>query len=510
MRHSLGRRGEGSSSLVSSLLRYKDVFRLTAEELDCAKEAVEHHRHYSTMLPTPIEWEDLTDRWEFVRDALCDLDLEHYHPMRPIVVTAAKNDKSTRVLHLLHPHDMIIYTSLTLLLKDDIEASRVPTSGQCVYSYRASSRNNRIYSTTQDLHFNYIQRLKYKAARERAGFVGVTDIANFYPSIQQEKLHRLLVDVASTERNRTVARLLVATFARLLMTHDGKGIPTGPYASRLLAEVLLNDIDRYLVSKRVDFVRWVDDFNFFTPSFTATQRIILELSAWLYEEHDLSLQSSKTRILDARAYSGELLLGLEDLLSERTEVAALLFAGSNYDVDEDPDRDGTGDIMDDVSAMELLEMLADALMKEERTDYRVIDFAVRRLRWIHLDRRIAEELLDVLVENLAYLVPVIENIARLISHVRPRRKDRCERIARRLLRSIDEVGSIDHYAVWILTIFVQDNRWGCADELIDLFRRTRSDAVRYYAALAVSKAGQGEDLEPSGDAGKGPWSDWPC
>ena len=278
----------------------------------------------------------------------------------------------------------------------------------------------------------------------------------------------------------------------------------------ILAEVLLNDIDRYLVSKRVDFVRWVDDFNFFTPSFTATQRVILELSAWLYEEHDLSLQSSKTRILDARAYSGELLLGLEDLLSERTAVAALLFAGSNYDVDDDPGRDDTSDIMDDVSAMELLEMLVDALMKEERTDYRVIDFTVRRLRWIHLDRRIAEELLDVLVENLAYLVPVIENVARLMSRIRPRRKDRCERIARRLLRSIDEVGSIDHYAVWILTIFVQDNRWGCADELIELFRRTRSDAVRYYAALAVSKAGQGEDLEPSGDAGKGLWPDWPC
>ena len=483
------------------------MFRLAAEELDCAKDAIECHG-YSTMLPDPIEWQDLTDRWETIRDELRHINLEHYRPRPPILVTAAKDDKSTRVLHLLHPHDMLLYTSLTLLLKDDIEASRIPTVDKRVYSYRASPHDNRLYQTTKDLHFNYIQQLKYKVRRKKNTFVGVTDIANFYTSIPQSKLLELLVDVASTKRNRKAARLLVSTFAKPLMTHDGEGIPTGPYASRLIAEVLLNDIDRHLAALDVDFVRWVDDFNFFTHSFTATQRVILELSGWLYKEHDLSLQSAKTRILEAKAYSKELLLDLEDILSDRGEIFSLLTTGSDYDVENDNDVDDVDDFMDDVHAMELLEILVDALVERERVDYRIIDFTVRRLRRINLDRIVAEEILSILIENLERLVPVIENVARLVSHLRPRDKDRRKHVARRLLRSIDDIGAVDHYAVWILTIFVRDRRWGCVNELIDVFRRAESNAIKRYAALALDKAGHGEALQVSSDSRKGGRPEW--
>ena len=478
------------------------MFNLTAEELDCAKDAIDHHG-YSTMLPRPVEWQDLTDRWSTIRYRLSNIDLERYRPTRPIVITAAKSEESTRVLHLLHPCDMLLYTSLTLLLKDDIEATRIPTANQRVYSYRASSRGDRLYRTTRKMHDDYIERLKHSAARKKTKFVGVTDIANFYASISQKKIHDLLLDAASTEKNRIAAHLLVSTFADRLMTHRGRGIPTGPYASRILAEILLHDIDRYLVSKEVDFVRWVDDFNFFTRSFAASQRTILGLSRWLYEEHDLILQSAKTHVLDVKEYSSRLLLDLEDKLSGRTEILTLLL---KYDVEES--LDDVDDVMDDLHAMELLEMLVDALAKSERVDYRVVDFAVRRLQRINLDRQIEEELLDILVENLQSLVPIIENVAKLMSCLCPRRKRRRQRIARRLLRSIDDIGAIDHYAVWILTIFVRDQRWGCVNELIDVFRRAESNAIRRYAALAVDKAGYGEALQVSSDSMKGGRPEW--
>ena len=78
------------------------------------------------MLSGPIEWEDLRVNWPLVRDRLQEIDLERYCPHNPLVITAAKSSDSTRPLHMLHPQDMIFYTSLTLLLKNDIEASRVP------------------------------------------------------------------------------------------------------------------------------------------------------------------------------------------------------------------------------------------------------------------------------------------------------------------------------------------------------------------------------------------------
>ena len=50
-------------------------------------------------------------------------------------------------------------------------------------------------------------------------------------------------------------------FIGSVMGSDSYGIPIGPYASRLLAEALLIDVDASLEAQHVDFVRWVDDYN---------------------------------------------------------------------------------------------------------------------------------------------------------------------------------------------------------------------------------------------------------
>lgn len=115
------------------------MFKLTAPELDCAKAAIEHHR-YSTLLPAPPEWNDVAEHWPAIRSHLCDLDLEHYTPKEPLVITVAKNEMSVRFVHLLHPEDTLLYTSLTLIVKDDIESVREPRAKKRVYSYRASQR----------------------------------------------------------------------------------------------------------------------------------------------------------------------------------------------------------------------------------------------------------------------------------------------------------------------------------------------------------------------------------
>lgn len=467
------------------------MFRLTPSDLDLAKRAVGHHG-YSTMLPDLAEWEDITNSWAEVREGLCNIDLDGYHPKRPLIVTAAKNEGSTRRLHLLHPQDMLLYTSLTLLLKNCVEACRVPTEDGRVHSYRASARRDRIYGTTTDLHEGYMACLSQKAHRNDVEFVGVTDIADFYASISQSKFCHLLTEAAQTSREKAAARV-TSNFIQRLMADSGKGIPTGPFASRLLAEVILNDVDRYLLATNVDFVRWVDDFNIFAESHAEVQRAVLGLSTWLYAEHGLSLQVSKTHVVDAKTYAADFLTAMDNILN--VQVMKILGSAMPYDTEEGEDEPQD---MEDTNAMALLEMLVDAVRGGRRVNFRIVDFAARKLRRLLMDRRTSDELLTLLMENLDRLVPSIENVTRLISIIRPRDEHRRREVALWLLRSIEDMGFIDHYAVWVLTIFVRDERWGCVDELIELFCASNSDVVKRYSALAVVKAGQGHRLLGSG------------
>ena len=473
------------------------MFKLKRAELNRAKRAVEHHG-YSTLLPMPVEWESLHSHWPDIQAELCNIDLEHYEPKHPLAITVAKNEKNTRILHLLHPEDMLIYTSMVLAIKNDIEAARLPRADQRVYSYRASHHKDQIYNTTQHVYKNYIGQLRHKARKVGTKYVGITDISNFYSSISQKKLEQLLLAAVRTPRRRKIASLLTSMFLPKIMPHEGRGIPTGPFASRLLAEALIDDIDRQLSGKSVDFVRWVDDFNFFTKSFVSAQRTIFELSKWLYEEHELTLHPAKTRILKVEDYSKTLLSDPEDRLYDKGEVISLLLAAYDQDLHEHEAED-LDEIMDHLNSIELLEMLVDAIVRNEGVDYRKVDFASRRLSWVSLDPKVAEMIVEILVENMESLSPVVENVAKLITALVPISAQQDRRVARRLLRSASKIDFIDHHAVWILTIFAQDERWGCKDQLIELFERGESDAVKRYAALAAARVAPGDLLLSKAD-----------
>ena len=452
------------------------------------------------MLPTPIEWQHLEEHWDTIRCHLSHLNLENYRPNRPIAVTAAKDERNTRILHLLHPEDLLLYTSLTLLIKADIEASRVPKTAQRVYSYRASSVAGELYGTTQKLHDSYVARLAEKVGRPKTHFVGVTDVANFYSSLSQKALRRLLLNAAKTKRAKRAARLLVSNFAGHIMPHRGKGIPTGPFASRILAEVLLNDIDRYLRAVGVDFVRWVDDYNFFSTSFERAQRSILELSGWLYREHDLSLQPAKTHIVDADTFSTRFLASLGD----RSKLAVFC-----CEIGYDASDDELDYLMEDWEAIELLEMLVDAIWDEDVVDYRLVRLAASRLRRLHLDSEIADDLLDILTENLNRLWAAAEDVGKLVAALLPRVPD-TRKYTRRLLKAIGRARTVDHQAVWILTAFAEDREcWGCADEIAAIISDAMSEATKHYAALAMGHSSSRTSPPPLGEfLRQGCWPGW--
>ena len=154
---------------------------------------------------------------------------------------------------------------------------------------------NRLYNSRGEYGL-YVEQLKKKANKPNIKFIGVADIADFYPRIYQHRLENVLQTVAKNQRGTDVARVLGRKLISNLMERNSYGIPVGPYASRILAEAVLIDVDSYLYSHHVDFVRWVDDFNIFCKSEYEVQSNLFRLGEWLYSNHGLTLQSAKTKI----------------------------------------------------------------------------------------------------------------------------------------------------------------------------------------------------------------------
>lgn len=195
---------------------------------------------------------------------------------------------------IVQPMDHIKYLALTLLMAEAIEVSRLPISERRIYSYRFAPASGRLF----DPRFTYAsfhESARRRASESKVAVVVKCDIANFYDRLN---LHRLESTLESIGANRSVVRAL----NELLLywaKRDSYGLPVGSNASRILAEAALIETDRYLRSIDADFIRFVDDYQFFAPDMTKAQ-------FWLYKTMDrlaqegLGLNAYKTRVIESK------------------------------------------------------------------------------------------------------------------------------------------------------------------------------------------------------------------
>mgnify|MGYP001564371195 FL=1 len=161
---------------------------------------------------------------------------------------------------LMQPLDTIKYTSLVMLAAEEIEKARIPKNKKVVFSYRVKPQKGYIFDHNVNLtsfRSEAIRRSKLKKVK----VVAKCDIANFYDRIN---LHRLESIFLSLKIEQWIVKLI----NELLLFWSGRNsysLPVGSNASRILAEACLLEVDRFLYSNKVNFIRFVDDYRFFAP-----------------------------------------------------------------------------------------------------------------------------------------------------------------------------------------------------------------------------------------------------
>ena len=128
----------------------------------------------------------------------------------------------------------------------------------------------------------------------------VCDIADFYSRIYHHRIENALKWLKTKPE-------IVKRIIDILQVFSGTvsyGLPVGGPASRLLAELALNSVDKLLRGEGIRFCRFVDDYRIFCASQEDAYQRLIFLSEKLFNE-GLSLQKNKTRILTSKEFLDE-------------------------------------------------------------------------------------------------------------------------------------------------------------------------------------------------------------
>lgn len=303
--------------------------------------------------------------------------------------------------------------ALVIEIAPSIEAARVPVGSNTVHSYR--------YSPGPDSGGLFSKTEGWRSFQERAlvlatdaEFVLATDISDFYHRVYHHRLENALQ--LATPNKEAAKRVQVILLK--LAGGTSYGLPIGGNAARLLAELVLNRVDRLLLTSSVTFCRFVDDYLIFAKTREEAQRALVTLSDALMRNEGLTLSRNKSRLMSASEFRRASPLAEPERADSAEESRAKRFLRIrwSYDPYSPTAPDDYHKLLDEVAGFDVLAMLATEFRKA-RVDESLVRQLVRSITF--LDPPLRDRAALTLVENLHTLYPVFPTVARALRRILP-------------------------------------------------------------------------------------------
>jgi len=230
----------------------------------------------------------LKARWLELRAAL---DAGRYRPSPVRRVEMAKPDGGVRYLGIPTVMDRLIQQAIGQVLTGLFEPLFSPHS----YGFRPGRRAHDAVEAAQ----GYI----------REGYTWVVDIdlEKFFDRVNHDKL---MARVARVVKDKRVLRLIRRYLESGVMVNGvvmetEEGTPQGGPLSPLLANIMLDDLDKELEKRGHRFVRYADDCNVYVKTERAGQRVMNSVRGFLEKKLKLKVNAKKSAV--ARAGQRKLL-----------------------------------------------------------------------------------------------------------------------------------------------------------------------------------------------------------
>lgn len=444
----------------------------------------------SYIFPNAFEFEAIDSEWSEVKEYLKKTNVLDFG-LRPYrTALTPKSRLGFRVSTQLDPIDSLIYNAIIYEIYDLIESSRIPVSENKVYSFRLKPEND---GTLYDSNYNWSSfnsRAKDIIGTGNFGYVVITDIADFYPSIYLHNIETYLRECVKTSGKNAHAEVLIKAIKAMHSLQTHKGLPIGPQFSRPIAELMLNDIDKTLVQNDVMFIRYVDDYRIFCKTESEAYKWLAFLAQKLYDILNLKLNEAKTEIVMKDVFIDKYL----QTFHERTESRLIdkfyeicSDAGISTDIYDDVDIDSIDDETLEQLRMINLSDLLEKELSEELPNYGMIKLLIRNLAKFD-NVEIAELILQ--EENIRKLFPILKTIIEYLHRVKSFSIAQKHQIGKTVMKLLQNsfIGELEFNRSWLISLFSKNDDWDNTHYFLRMLREFPDTLTQRELLLSLGRS----------------------
>ncbi|WP_417739730.1 RNA-directed DNA polymerase [Rosistilla oblonga] len=295
------------------------------------------------------------------------------------------------------------FLAAAIQVAEKVETNRQPRDRVFSYRFEPDTTTGSLFAKVgwKDFHMRGLELAK------DFSHVALVDISDFYPRIYHHRLENALKTDCQCDGPVVT---FIDRFLSKLNGGNSFGLPVGGPAARILAEAVLTRTDRLIQMRRIEYLRFVDDYIVFGNSEDEIRKAILDISRLLLDNEGLSLNRNKTRLLTSDEYQRQSVLAdpSKSDSEDETEKRKFLSIHLRYDpysptADEDYEK-----LADSIREYDVLGLLEKELTKS-RVDRFALSQLIKALQF--MDEAQRSDAVRTLADNLGNMAPVFATTA---------------------------------------------------------------------------------------------------
>lgn len=459
--------------------------KLAADSLEWALKHLELEGD-GDLFPRPFEIDVLKRNWTAICPVLQNIDITNHAWGALRTVLVPKEQFAFRRACQLEPIDALLFASIVYEIAPKIERRRPPSIQRRVFSYRFSPQPDGSMFAKGNPWTDFWTTSSQLATNP--GVVAVLDLSDFYNQIYHHAIENQLIESGTPNSHRKAILNLLNTYTGRV----SRGVPIGPHASHLLAELALIPLDEYLSLKGYRYCRFVDDIHIACASPADAQLAVYDIASFLDTSQKLLLNKQKTEVLTALEHQRRCAAMRIDnpINADEEKILQIIkaHAGPYTHI-------GIGTLTrDEVKALAASDVqgIIKSYLDSPQPDFVRLRWFLRRLAQVGVPTGV-----NYVVSNLSRLYPAIGEVANYLVSATGQYQEEWELTGDTILKALEEplVATNDYLQLVLLSLFARIAELDHFGKLVQSFGQRQASARREILLAAAATPGTSSWLQ---------------